>query len=157
MTILLRTFLFSSVLKGNPDYCSGFKLLFMHAVRFHCPSCPTNCRMRIGYRLLETLCGNTTFSSLFMSESWPKLIYWLRLELFCFIRPVLLSVFTISVCRDTTMLFLNSQWPADWRSVVLDQSINFLRQVTQSRVWECFVPQCVYFLCVFVHLCLTIC
>ena len=56
-------------LKGNPDYRGGPVLLFMHAVGFHCPSCATNCGMRIGQRLLEAACGKTTYSSLFMSGS----------------------------------------------------------------------------------------
>lgn len=40
-------------LQGNPGYYSSLMLLIMHAEGFHCPSCPTNCGMRICHRLLD--------------------------------------------------------------------------------------------------------
>lgn len=43
----------SSFLKGTPGYDSRLVLLIMHAEGFHCPSCPTNCGMRICHRLLD--------------------------------------------------------------------------------------------------------
>lgn len=46
-------FSFLAVLKGNPGYYSSLVLLIMHAEGFHCPSCPTNCGMRICHRLLD--------------------------------------------------------------------------------------------------------
>lgn len=55
-------FLFLAVSKGTLIIV----VAWCDCLCIHCHSCPTNCGMRIGHRLLEAACGKATFSSLFM-------------------------------------------------------------------------------------------
>lgn len=135
----LKSFsLFLPVSKGSPDYCLGLMLLFMHAVDFHCPSCLTNWnKNRSGY--LRAACIKTTSSSLFMSGSWPKWVYWLQFELFRMTRPVLLPVFEslpITAFRDSVVKLMYVL-AHDGLQSEENRSFDFRREVKLLCVYIC--------------------
>lgn len=91
--------------RGTSGYYNSTMLLFMHAVGFHCPWCPTNCGMRTCHRLLEAAWEKMAFSSLFMAGSWPRWLYWLQ-SCLAWQDPFYCQSLSVTICRNATVWYL---------------------------------------------------
>lgn len=87
---------FLAVLKGTPGYYSSLVLLIMHAEGFYCPSCSTNCGMRICHRPLDAAWKEDPFF-IFIHGRVSTQMTLLAAELSCMKRPVLLPVLYVEI------------------------------------------------------------